>query len=110
MKRISEVLGEALPDPELLRLAKARRAMRRWSEAVGEVLAGRVWPDRFERGTLFLLASGSAWAQEVSLRRDTILRRMNEIAGESMLFKELRVAVGDPTRGFGAPESEPDAE
>lgn len=93
MKRLQGMLGGALGRPEVLRTARAQLAMRRWPEAVGEALADKTIPDRFDRGTLWVVASGSAWAQEIRLRKEDIVRRLNEIAAEPGLFREVRVGV-----------------
>lgn len=92
-------MGGALEQKEVLRAARAQIAMKRWSEAVGMVLAERAVPERYERGTLWVAATGSAWAQEIALRRELILERMNDLAGEA-LFAELRVSAKEPRRNL----------
>ncbi len=93
MKRLQGMLGGALGRPEVLRTARAQIAMRRWPEVVGDALADKTLPDRYDKGTLWVVASGSAWAQEIRLRKEEIVRRMNEVAGEPGLFSDVRVGV-----------------
>ncbi|HXH61845.1 MAG TPA: DUF721 domain-containing protein [Fimbriimonadaceae bacterium] len=93
MKKVEGLLGSALGRPEVLKAARAQMAMHLWAEVVGDGLADRAAPDRYERGTLWVVASGSAWAQEIRLRKDEIVKRLNEAAGEPGLFTELRVGV-----------------
>lgn len=93
MKRVDGLLGMALGRPEVLRAARAQKAMQKWGEVVGEALADKSFPDRFDRGTLWVVATGSAWAQEIRLRKEEIVRRLNEAAGEAGLFNEIRVGV-----------------
>lgn len=87
------MFGGALGRPEVLRTARAQIAMHRWGEVVGEALAEKSFPDRYEKGTLWVVASGSAWAQEIRLRKEDIVRRLNEVASEPGLFREVRVGV-----------------
>ncbi len=96
MKRIGELLDQGFERAEILRLARAQKAMRKWPEAVGTLLAAKGTPDQYEKGTLWIAAEGSAWAQEFQLRKHQILDRLNEIAGEKALFSDLRARVRPP--------------
>ncbi len=86
-------MPKALDRSEVLRTARAQAAMRQWPEVVGEILAAKSEPDRFDRGTLWIVAQGSAWAQELRLRKDLILTRLNEQANEPHLFLDLKVGT-----------------
>ena len=79
--------------PDLLRVARAQAALRQWDLVVGDHLASRSWPDRFERGTVWVAVEGSAWAQELRMRKDQILYRLAEISGEPDLFRQIRFGV-----------------
>ncbi|MBL8059521.1 MAG: DUF721 domain-containing protein [Chthonomonas sp.] len=88
---MADVLGEAIGRKEVMRAARAQLLFSRWGEAVGEHLAKNTKPDRFEKGTLWFTASGSAWSQETMLNKDVILDRLNEMAAEQ-LFLDLRAS------------------
>ena len=90
---MGQVLPAALENDEVLRAARAQAAMRRWPEAVGVMLAERSFPDRFGRGTLWVAVEGSAWAQELRMMKDVILKRLNELSGEAGLFTDVRFGV-----------------
>lgn len=94
MKRLSEILPGALGKPEVLRAARAMRALRRWDAVVGSTLAAKSAPDRFDHGVVWVAAAGSAWAQELRMRREAILAKLNAVAGEPSLFRDIRVCVG----------------
>lgn len=100
MKRLSEVLDGAIGRPEVVRQARAHQVMRRWREAVGDLLADNSTPDRYDHGTLWVAASGSAWCQEVRMHKDLIVSRLNEMAGDGTLFTTLRVGVRPARRDF----------
>lgn len=91
MRRLADVLGESVGRREVMRAARAQIMFQRWEEAVGDHLAKNTKPDRFEKGTLWIATSGSAWAQEAMLQKDVILERLNKMAGEE-LFSDLRAA------------------
>lgn len=87
------MLSSALGREEVLRAARAQRVLRRWSEFVGESMAQKSYPDRYDRGTVWVAVQGSAWAQELRMMSDRILEKMREASGEAGLFKDLRFGV-----------------
>lgn len=93
MRKLSNMLGDALGRDEIIRTAHAQRILRRWPEVVGDLLSNRSWPDRYSRGTVFVAVDGSAWAQELRMIKDTILRRLREISGDEHLFMDVRFGV-----------------
>lgn len=95
MKFIGDMLKEAMPRTEVLRMARAQIAMKLWPEIVGPAVAERVRCDRYDRGVLFVASDSSAWTQEIQMQKETILGRLNQAAGEE-LFKDIR--AGRPYR------------
>ncbi len=109
MRKIDGLLGAALGRQEVLRAAKAQRLLRQWPEIVGGELAKRSTPDRYDRGTVWVAVEGSAWAQELRMIKERLLKRLNELAGEPDLFTEVRFGVRT-ARGDGLlPLEEPAA-
>jgi len=107
MRRLAQVLPNALGrGDEVLRRARAQALLRRWDEIVGEGLAKRSRPDRYGNGTVWVAVEGSAWAQELRLRKETILARLRELSGESSLFHDIRFGV----RPLPLPDAELQAE
>lgn len=95
MKRLSEVMGTAIADPTILEAMRAHRVMRNWESAVGGLLAAKTTPDKFEKGTVWVASTGSAWSQEIRMRREEIVSRLNQMAGEN-IFTDIRVGVRPP--------------
>lgn len=93
MKKIDAVLESALQQEELLRASRAWRVLRQWGEVVGPALAAKSLPDRYDRGTVWVAVTGPAWASELRLQKDQILRALSERAGEPGLFTKLRFGV-----------------
>lgn len=104
------VLGRAIGRDEILRTARAQIAMRDWAEIVGPALAERSSPDRYGKGTVWVAVQGSAWAQELRMRKDVILERLRVRAGDPSLFVDVRFGVRPlPQKLLGLPEAgEPD--
>ena len=110
MRRAQNLLFDAIAHHDVLRAARALRVLRKWDEIVGEAMATRSWPDRFDHGTLWVAVSGSAWAQELRMMKDRILVTLNESCGEGEIFKDVRFGVRPlqrsyaPVEYFEAPE------
>lgn len=101
------MLREALGRDEVLRMAQAHGILRDWEAIVGPGLAERSQPDRYERGTVWVAVTGSAWAQELRMIKPQILARLGERAGNAELFKDIRFGVR-PIRQDAVGEPEPD--
>jgi predicted nucleic acid-binding Zn ribbon protein len=93
MRRIRTVVPDAIGRSEVIRTARAQRALRQWQEVVGDHLAKRSHPDRYTQGTVWVAVEGSAWAQELRLMKPKILERLGNIAGDPSLFRDVRFGV-----------------
>lgn len=93
MKKLSKVLSKAIPHDEALRMARAHVVLRDWNAVVGEELGRRSRPDRYGKGVVWVAVTGSAWAQELRMRKELILGRLRERSGESNLFLDVRFGV-----------------
>lgn len=110
MRQIRKVLNETFFQEEVLRTARAQACLKRWEEVVGEALAKRSWPDRYDRGTVWVAVEGSGWAQELRMLKRQILDRLTAISGEKDLFKDVRFGVRPLRREEPAEPEEPSAE
>jgi predicted nucleic acid-binding Zn ribbon protein len=90
-KPLQELMERALGRPELVNQVRARRVYEKWSEIVGETLAKKCAPSRYEAGTIWITVSGASWAQELRMHKRELLEKLNEHDG---IFKELRFVVG----------------
>ena len=104
MKKVGQMLGAAIGKQEVIRAAAAMRLLRDWSSIVGEEMARRSYPDRYERGVVWIAVQGSAWAQELRMQSDTILERLRSKANDDTLFNQLRFGV----RALPKSEREPE--
>lgn len=83
-------------------VAAQARVARSWGEIVGPLLAVKTCPARLKAGVLTVNAVSSAWAQEVSLARSTVLERIGQVLGAG-LVREIRVVAGPVPEDEGAP-------
>jgi Dna[CI] antecedent, DciA len=65
---------------------------RDWEIAVGSRIAARTQPRRLVRGTLQVMTTSAAWAQELSLLSEGILASLRRVVPE---VKALRFQVGN---------------
>lgn len=93
MKRIDRVLDFAFDQREIVKAAQVGQALRRWDEIVGEELARRSWPDRYEAGTVYVAAAGSAWSQELRMKKTLIMDRIAQMLGTRALVSDVRFGV-----------------
>jgi hypothetical protein len=50
-----------------------------WREIVGDILAERSTPEKYEHHVLFVRVSNSTWMQELVLIKPQIISRMNDL-------------------------------
>lgn len=87
------MLADALGRDEVIRAARARTALREWDKIVGPALADRSHPEKFERGTVWVAVAGSAWAQELRMQKEVILKRLRAQVGSESIFVDIRFGV-----------------
>jgi hypothetical protein len=93
VKRLVSILPGAIGAKQVLRSARAQRALRDWGIIVGPLLATKSVPERFDRGTVWVAVEGSAWAQELRMLEPKILEKLADVAEDRYLFKEIRFGV-----------------
>lgn len=98
-------MKDGLGRPEVVKKGLALAVLREWAELMGPTIAEHAVPDRFENGTLWLAATGSAWAQEIRFQKDRILEKLNESAGQKV-FLALRIGTRRPSGRVGRPIDE----
>ena len=96
-------MPRAVENAEVLRAARAATVLRHWEEVVGPLLASKSVPDRYDKGTVWVAAQSSEWAQELRMMSAYILERLESMAGERGMFVDVRFGVR-PSR---APSSLP---
>lgn len=93
MRKVGQMLKSAVGRDEVIRAAQAQRILRDWTEIVGPEMATRSYPDRYDRGTVWIAVEGSSWAQELRMQSERILEKLGDKAGDASLFRQLRFGV-----------------
>lgn len=93
MRKLSNMLPDAVARDEVLRAARAQKILKDWPAIVGSGLAERSHPDRYDKGTVWVAVEGSAWAQELRMGKEMILQRLRERSNEANLFQDVRFGV-----------------
>lgn len=70
------------------------RFVNHWSEIVGESIAQRTRPECIRNGQLVVRVVDSTWAQELSFRREAILKRLQRFLGADETVTDVRFYVG----------------
>jgi predicted nucleic acid-binding Zn ribbon protein len=65
----------------------------KWHEIVGVEVAKRAKPERVSNGILFIRVTDSIWAQELSLRSEKIISRVNQFLTSPKTIHSLRFFV-----------------
>lgn len=73
-----------------------------WADVVGPELAARTWPQRMERGTLWIAAPDSAWVYELQFFKAELLSSLEAFL-EHRAITDLRFRVGELPPAGGAP-------
>lgn len=67
-----------------------------WKKVVGELLASRSYPIKFEQNTLFVAVQNNTWMQELLLLKSDILSKYKNIFQEEIA--ELVFVISSPKR------------
>ena len=92
-RKVDSTISSAVDRPEVIRAAIALRAMKHWDEVVGAAMAERSWPDRYDGNVLWVACTGSAWAQELRMMRETILVKLAAMCDGSKIISDVRFGV-----------------
>ncbi len=79
----------------------------RWVEIVGGSIASRAIPDSFRRGKLFVAVASSAWMQELSYLKQTLIDRFDEAVGRGVV-RDIHFVLSPELKAMGDKETPPD--
>lgn len=108
MVRLREALDGGLKRLGMLRRARRARAVDLWAEAVGSTAARASRATRCKDGVLFVAVESSVWANELSLLKADIIKKLNRYLGKGTIV-DVRFQVrgslkpGSRDRHAGAP-------
>ena len=84
-KTIGDAIEELVAQLGIKKKLHEQDAFVVWDEAVGERIAKIATPTRMLRGTLIISVKSGAWRNELNMRKQEILRRINELLGDEIV-------------------------
>jgi predicted nucleic acid-binding Zn ribbon protein len=82
---IGEVIKECLDELNITQTLKEKRLVSQWGEMLGKTVSVRTRQVYIKDRTLFVYMTSSVARNELMMMRQTILEKMNEIAGEKLI-------------------------
>lgn len=92
-ERIQSILSLALRKSGLDRDIARYNFVLHWKEIVGEDVAERTRPECFRNGALVVRVADSAWAQELSFQKESILKRLKKFMGDPCDVSDVQFYV-----------------
>jgi len=96
--KVGDILSTILKDRGWNRVVRQHRALVEWDDAVGAIIARNARPIRIDRDVLVVIVASPAWAQELSMMKETIIGRLNGRLGEPLIH-DIRFIQGEVTGG-----------
>ena len=84
-KPLGEVLDELIDALGIRSKLREQGVFSMWDGAVGERIAQIAQPTRIVRGTLFVSVKSGVWRNELNMRKQEIVRRLNETLAEEIV-------------------------
>jgi len=88
MPWISETLEEVVEQLGIRKSVLSNRARDVWKDAVGDIINENTILQDIEKDRLIIVVSNDSWRQELSLRKEEIISKINELIGEEAI-KEI---------------------
>jgi predicted nucleic acid-binding Zn ribbon protein len=85
IKTLGDALDELIENLGIRKKLREQDVFEFWDKAVGERIAEVAKPTRISKGTLFVSVKSGAWRNELSMRREEIAARLNEIVNEEIV-------------------------
>lgn len=93
--KADELLASALKGLGLDEKIARYRFVTHWREIVGPEIASRTRPECLRNGALVVRVTSSAWAQELSFQKGTILKRLAKFLDAKDLVEDINFYVGE---------------
>ncbi len=85
MPWLSEALDEVIKEIGIRKSVVSNRARDVWGEAVGDLINANTTLQTVDKDKLIVIVSNDAWRQELSFRKEEILKKINELIGEEAI-------------------------
>jgi predicted nucleic acid-binding Zn ribbon protein len=85
IKSLGDALDELVETLGIKKKLREQEVFSLWDEAVGERIAQVAKPLRMVRGTLIVSVKTGAWRNELSMRKQEIVGRLNQVLAEEIV-------------------------
>ena len=85
MPWLSEALDEVIKEIGIRKSVVSNRAWDVWGEAVGDLINANTTLQIVDKDKLIVIVSNDVWRQELSYRKEEILKKINELIGEEAI-------------------------
>jgi len=85
IKPIGKALGELVEELGIQRKLKQYEAVTQWAEIVGQHIAKEAEPQKIEKGVLLVRVRTSVWRNELNMRKQEIIGKLNRAIGEEVI-------------------------
>jgi len=85
MPWLSEALDAVIKELGIRKSVVSNRARDVWGEAVGDLISANTTLQIVDRDKLIVIVSNDAWRQELSYRKEEIIKKINELIGEEAI-------------------------
>ncbi|MCH7887112.1 MAG: DUF721 domain-containing protein [Candidatus Marinimicrobia bacterium] len=85
MPWLSEALDEVIKEIGIRKSVVSNRARDVWGEAVGDLINANTTLQIVDKDKLIVIVSNDTWRQELSYRKEEILKKINELIGEEAI-------------------------
>ena len=82
---VGEIIKDCLDDLKISRTLKEKRIVSQWGNMLGKTVASRTKQVYIKDRTLYVYLTSSVVRSELLMMRQTILDKMNEVAGEKII-------------------------
>jgi len=93
LKKLGKVLESLIEKNKSLERLKIFSIVTAWKEIVGEKIAMKAKVYDFKNGELIIVCSDPMWRMEIELRKDFLVKKMNEHIGKE-LIKKIKIWRG----------------
>jgi len=84
-RRFSEIVPDMCSALDLEDAYRQHQAFRIWDSVVGETISRVTRVENFISGTLYIRVQNASWRNELSMRKRSIMSRLNEVLGREMV-------------------------
>jgi predicted nucleic acid-binding Zn ribbon protein len=84
---IGSIIKYIIKDSDIKHRLNESKIFNHWKEIVGTEIFKKTKPERISGGTLYVSATTSIWANELSLMSDKLIEKINSFIGEEVVKK-----------------------